>query len=144
MNQYQEAPCNDYKADCKDLDLLLSDEDALNFQQTSESLTIDFSIISRDPNDVKIFLWGLLTKNSAIWTCDRNLLKLCSENQVERCCFKAAIKSLDLYLNGAIFNNSDIKTELMLNGDDPFFHYNTNGRCNTHCKQTSTCICHKN
>lgn len=143
MNQYNEAPCNFYTCECQDLDEMLLDEKALQLQRGSNTNSINFARISRDPNDVKIFIWGYYTEGSAIWTCDKGLLSLCQEHNIPRCCFKAAIKLLDSWVDGAIQKDGTYNIKIMDDGDDPFFHYNTNSCCSTHCGLEDVCICHQ-
>ncbi len=143
MNQYNETPCNSYKCECEDLDSLFADEKALKLQKGPNTITIDFARICRDPNDIKIFIWGYYTTGAAIWTCDKNLLSMCRNHNIPRSCFKAAIKHLDNWLGGAIERDEIYETDVMRVGHDPFFHYNTNGRCATHCGLENSCICHK-
>jgi len=142
MNQYRVTPCNNFVCECEDLDNMLSDEKSVIFQRQAEALGIEFSKISRDPNDIKIFIWGYHTDNAAIWTTDGKLLLLCRQNDVPRNCFKAALKALDTWLGGAITCDDSYTTEIMKEGDDPFFHYSTTDRCATYCGLEDTCICH--
>ena len=142
-NQYKESPCNHFQSSCKDLDNLLSDEDSLNLRKNAQALAIDFTRVSRDPADIKIFLWGYSTDNVAILTCDMNLLLLCYAHNIPRCCFKAALKSLDVWLDDEITKTEAYKTDIMEVGDDPFFHYSSNNRCVTHCGLGSSCMCYQ-
>lgn len=142
-NQYDQTPCNFFKCECDDLDKIFVDEEALQLKDGPETNSIDFSRIYRDPNDVKIFIWGYYTDRAVILTCDKNLLSICRDYNIPRCCFKAAIQLLDIWMNGEIRKDEDYETDRMNEGDDPFFHYSTNGRCATHCGLEDTCICHR-
>jgi hypothetical protein len=143
MNQYNETPCNFYVCDCDDLDKIFLDEKALQLQKGTSTISIDFTRISRDPNDVKIFIWGFYINGAAILTCDKGLLSMCREHNIPRCCFKAAIKCIDDWMDGAIQKDDTYDTEIMNEGDDPFFHYSTNGRCATHCGLEDSCVCYQ-
>jgi len=114
----------------------------LNFKHRliKNSTTIDYSCISRDPIAVKIFLWAAVNGKVAIWTCDKNLLKMCWTCGISRSYFKAALKDLDRWLDGALFNLNEYNINIMEMGDDPSFHYNNNSSCNNYCKLTE-CIC---
>lgn len=141
MSQYNEAPCNHFNAECTDLDSIFSDEDAIIAARDAMKSGVDFSRIARDPADVKAFLWASTTPNSAMFTCDRNLLDLCRSNNIPHCCFKAAVKALDIWIGGEISRNKSYNIADMQTGPDPFFHYSSNHRCKTHCGLEDSCIC---
>ena len=137
--QYLQGNCNGYCPTCTWLDDIFSDEDTLKANLEAKKLGIDFTHVAKDPADPKMFLWAYKTENSVVFTCDRNLLKLLRDHDISRLCFKASIKMLDGYCGGAIAQ--DFNVALMNNGDDPFFHYSTNGRCDSHCGLASSCEC---
>ncbi len=141
MSQYNEAPCNHFNAECSDLDNIFSDEDAIDATRNAILPGVDLSRIVRDPADVKAFIWASTTPNSAVLTCDRNLLYLCRKSNIPHRCFKAAIKALDIWLGGAISQNKDYNITDMQTGPDPFYHYSSNHRCVTHCGLGASCIC---
>jgi len=142
-DQYAKSPCNHFKVTCIDLDDIFSDEEAISTNVEAKNLRIDFSRISRDPSDIKTFLWAYKTDKTAVWTCDKELLKLCFKHDIPRCCFKAAIKIVDDCMDESISNDVQYKTEDMKSGDDPFYHYDNNKRCETHCGLKDSCICFK-
>jgi len=139
-HQYEHSPCNSFETQFVFLNHLISDEEILEKAISSENIDKDLEKIFRDPVDVKIFIWALSSNDILILTCDRNLLLLCKDYDIYHTCFKNAIKILDHWMNGAIEEDSTIKTELMLEGDDPFFHFNRNTRCVSHCGPSSICI----
>jgi len=145
-DQYIETPCNHFKATYIDLDDIFSDEAAMQANIEAKALGIDFTHIYRDPSDVKAFLWAYKTNKTdkaAIWTCDKGLLKLCFKHDIPRACFKAAIMIVDDCMDGSISNNAQYNTENMKSGDDPFYHYDNNKRCETYCGLKKSCICFK-
>ena len=93
--------------------------------------------------DVKIFIWSINNKATVVWSCDKNLLKLCRRYKVFHGCFKSAIKIIDAWFDGALSTDDSYKINIMDSGDDPFFHYSTNARCISHCSCESTCVCYK-
>lgn len=142
-NQYDNSPCNDYDPPCKSLHDLISDEEIVEAALFSDKVHTDLYKIYKDPVDVKIFIWSINNQATVVWTCDKNLLQLCRNYGVFHGCFKSAIKTLDLWLGGAISEDSSYKLNLMDSGVDPFFHFSTNARCKSHCACESTCVCYK-
>lgn len=142
-NQYENSPCNHYSPPCKFLNELISDEEIVEIALFSDKINTDLSMIYRDPVDVKIFIWSINNNRTLVWSCDKNLLRLCRQYQVFHGCFKSAIKIIDSWLGGAIFDDDIYNTSLMKNGDDPFFHFNTDKRCGSHCDCQTTSICYK-
>ncbi len=148
-DQYIIAPCDDFIPDCIDLDDIFSDEDAIMAHREIRKIGIDFTRIARDPSDIKAFIWAYKTDRAAIWTCDKNFLDLCRIHNIPRYCFKAAIKALDYWLKGAISDDDQYNTSDMQVGDDPFYHYNNNNRCQyskrcqPYCGLISSCVCFK-
>jgi len=138
-DQHATGRCNHYCPKCAWLDDVFTDEDALKANGEAIKLGIDFTLIAQDPADPKIFLWAYNTENSAVFTCDKNLLKLCHDHGIQRLCFKASIKILEGEFEGAITERYNV--ERMSNGDDPFFHYSNNSRCDSHCGLKSSCVC---
>lgn len=140
--QYQKAPCNDHESSCSTFENTFSDEDAimagLNAQQN-----IDVDKISRDPVDIKIFLWAISTENSSIYTCDKNLLEICCKYNIQRLCFKAAVKALDDWFEGALLNGSEYNVRIFAESDDPFINFQIDKRCKTHCNN-DPCVCRNN
>jgi len=136
-SQYEHSPCNHFQHNCKDINDIITDEEILLIKDNTD---IDYTTISRDPVDVKILLWATENGNVAIWTCDKNLLKICWRYGISRSCFKAALKALDRWLDGDIFHSSGYNVNIMKTGDDPSFHYNVNSWCDVYCKLTE-CIC---
>lgn len=139
-DQYFQSPCNHFDSNCSDLDDLFSDEAAVNTFRKGK-IKIDLSRIIKDPADVKAFLWAHDTQDAAIWTCDKNLLALCRDYEIPRYCFKAALLKLDNYLDGAIKKEANYTIQKMDDGDDPFFNYNKNSRCDSHCGLSHSCVC---
>jgi len=142
-NQYENSPCNHYSPPCKSLNDLISDEEIVEIALFSDKVTTDLYKIYRDPVDVKIFIWSINNDKTIVWSCDKNLLLLCKKYQVFHGCFKSAIKIIDFWLDGAITQDNTYQFHLMDNGDDPFFHYNTDSRCEIYCDSTTTTICYK-
>lgn len=138
-DQYIHGKCNHYCPKCNWLDDIFSDEDTLKANKEAEELGVDFTHVVKDPADPKIFLWAHKNENTAVFTCDRNLLKLLREHNIPRSCFKASIKVLDGHFDGAI--TEDFNLAPMNIGDNPFFHYSNNSRCDSHCGLTSSCAC---
>ena len=137
-SQYEKSPCNHFQHSCKNLDDIISDEEILLL--INGNTDIDYTCISRDPVDIKVFIWAKKSGKVAIWTCDKNLLKICWTHGISRSCFKAALKSLDIWFDGDIFNSDNYKINLMNTGDDPSFHYSTNSWCDVYCKLPG-CVC---
>ena len=140
--QYGRAPCNHYNAPCEKLADIFSHETAMMEGKKAVQDGIDFTRITRDPADVVIFLWARWSENGAVWTADKNLLKLLKEHDLPRCCFKAAVKMLNDWLNGGLSTDPSYNFESMQTGDDPFYHFSANGRCRSHCGLMTSCPCH--
>ncbi|GAB6147021.1 hypothetical protein [Desulfocicer niacini] len=138
--QYQETPCNNYNPDCRRFESVFTDEDAIMEGMMANDLNKDLSKISRDPVDIKIFLWARTTVNTMVYTCDKNLLEICCKYHIERLCFKAAIKELDEWLSGAILNENDYNVNIFIESDDPFINFRIDTRCKSHC-HNSPCAC---
>lgn len=141
--QYDNAPCNHYEPPCKSLNDLITDEEIVETALFSNKIHTDLYKIYRDPVDVKIFIWSINNQTTVVWSCDKNLLQLCRRYGIHHGCFKSAIKSIDSWLGGAISADSTYKVSLMAMGDNPFFHYSTNARCESHCACELTCVCYK-
>ena len=136
--QYQETPCNSHIPECSRFEGLFSDEDAIMNGMTAQ-VDMDIDKISRDPMDIKIFLWAKDTDNACIYTCDKNLLEICCKYNIGRLCFKAAVKSLDEWFSGALLNGSDYNVRIFMESDDPFINFEKDIRCRSHC-HNDTCV----
>jgi predicted nucleic acid-binding protein len=140
-NQYKQAPCNHFNHTFTPLSESISDEELIKKAQSSPEINkIDLAKISRDPVDVNIFIFAYNTKGILVLTCDKSLLLLCKKYDIDHCCFKNAVLLIDQWMNGDILKDPDINTDIMESGDDPFFHFNRNTRCVTHCGPSSICI----
>lgn len=140
--QYQIAPCNHHSPECDRFEEVFSDENAIMAGMGTQ-LSVDVDKISRDPVDVKIFLWAKNTENSSVYTCDKNLLEICCKYDIQRLCFKAAVKALDEWFEGALLNGTDFNIRMFVESDDPFINFQIDRRCKTHCNN-NPCICLKN
>jgi len=140
-DQYKQSPCNHYKPSCEKLERLYSVEDSIKDQRSAYRRQIDFSKISRDPWDIKIFLWAKRVDDVCVFTCDSNLLEICCKFDIPRICFKAAMKQLDQWLAGAIFNGNGYKTEWMSTDNDPYVNSANNSKCLSHCRNSENCNC---
>lgn len=143
QNQYENSPCNHYNPPCTSLNDLISDEEIVESALFSDKIETDLYKIYRDPVDVKIFIWSISNKATVVMSCDKNLLQLCRSYKLFHGCFKSAIKIIDAWFNGALSTDDSYKINIMNVGDDPFFHYSTDARCNSHCACESTCVCYK-
>ena len=141
--QYQKTRCKNYSPPCQMLGDLISDEKVIEFAHSSSKINDDLEKVYTDPVDAKIFVWACTVDKVIVWSCDKNLLSLCNSYKILHGCFKSAIKFMDSWLGGAIVRDGSYNTDLMEEGDDPFFHYNQNSRCESHCGFSSTCICYK-
>ncbi|MBN1141165.1 MAG: hypothetical protein JXB25_05150 [Deltaproteobacteria bacterium] len=141
--QYQNSPCNHYSPPGKYLNDLISDEEIVEIALFSDKVSSDLSKIYRDPVDVKIFIFSVNNNGTVVWSCDKNLLLLCKNYKVFHGCFKSAIKIADKWLDGAISKHSNYKLHLMDCGNDPFFHFNSDSRCESHCDCSFSSICYK-
>ncbi len=122
------------------LDQLITDEELILKSWSFEKIDSDISQIFRDPVDVKIFIWAIGNDDVLILTCDQTLLLVCKKYNINRSCFKNAIMMLDRLFCGTILNDNSWDIDLMQYGDDPFFHFNTNLRCISHCGPSSICV----
>jgi len=138
--QYDESPCNYYKPECTKLDKIFSDEEAIELHLGAVKSGIDFTKIAKDPFDVKKFLWAQQNDNAAIYTCDSNLLEICGKHGIPRHCFKAALKELDLWFDGAILSGKEYNIEVLSQSDDPYMNFGIDKKCISHC-QNSPCVC---
>lgn len=138
--QYSQSPCNHFDPSFRFLKEFITDEEVIENAILNQSLNQDLSKIYGDPVDVKIFIWALISNNVLVFACDKNLLKLCQEHNINHSCFKNAIMMLNNQLNDDIFKSDLIDSQLLDDGDDPFFHFNKNTRCQSHCGPAKICI----
>lgn len=141
-SQFDTEHCGKPPAACRDLDAIFPPEEAI---AAEEHATIDFTRVTSDPCDPQMIIWAHRQEGkAAIFSSDRNLLKVCAGLSIPRACFKAALHALDRwYGEGAIFQNEKYTTTEMFRTEgenlDPFFHYCKDSRCEKFCQLGERC-----
>lgn len=119
---------------------MIDDEEVLEFT-LKHSDKIRFQNIynhkndAGDPTDLQALVFACKSGKCEIFSCDRNLLMLCDDLNIQHFCFKAALVRLDRFSEGSVFDSAKYKTDPMFkNTDDPFFCFANNNRCSQCCK----------
>lgn len=142
-SQFEQGNCNGHpfgSFGLVNIDDEVSDDSAIEYTMSDESADISrvFSPDRRrgggnDLVDVKMVMYAKRNGSSAIITCDSSLIFYCSSVGVERMCFKAAVAKSSS-INATIRTEFDL-SQMLSEGDDPFFNYPNN----RHCERCGNC-----